>query len=340
MKRVLLTLGMGVMVTQVSAQFVNNGSIHVSGGAIVSIGMDVTNNGTINNNGNLELKADLQNNADFNSAGLLSLKGDSPLSISGSKSVHASNVALDGDVLLRTPLEVGQSLEFSNGLVFTEGNGSVNFGPNASHRLASDFSHVVGTVKKTGSGAFEFPVGDSYSKKAFEVTDLNGRTVEGTYVANSPLDVSSELDYDVESINTQEYWAIKADNDTKVDVSLANNDVVSLNKGLWVNKSGVVLSKSGSLFTSGKGKNFVKEIGVWPNPTSGEFNLKLSGMRDSDDITVDITNQDGTVVQSMKGKVSELRKAYRLPSGLVTTNLKVRVVNGDEVLTQSLILNK
>ena len=84
----------------------------------------------------------------------------------------------------------------------------------------------------------------------------------------------------------------------------------------------------------------MKEIGIWPNPTQGEFNLKLTGMRDTDKITVDVTNQDGRVIMKMNGIVKELRKAYTLPSGLVTTNLTVRVINGTEAMTQNLILNK
>jgi hypothetical protein len=99
-------------------------------------------------------------------------------------------------------------------------------------------------------------------------------------------------------------------------------------------------SKEGAMFTSGKGKIIAKEIGVWPNPTQGQFNLKLTGMRDTDKISVDITNQDGRVIMKMDGAVKQLRKAYTLPQGMVTTNLTVRVINGTEAMTQSLILNR
>lgn len=343
MKKILLTLSVGMVATQLSAQFVNNGLVHISEGAVVSVGMKTVNNGEFSNQGNLELKNDLENNAKLVSNGNLTLNAEGGLAISGSKSVLAKNVQIGNDVQLKTPLEVTGLVEFNSGLVFSSDDAPLAFSANAQHKNASDFSHVVGAVKKSGNGSFEFPIGDAYSKKAFTVTDLEGGSLTANYIAENPLAVSSELDYDVERVNDFEYWAIKSESAApNVNVELANNEVVSLKSGVWEKKpkKGILLGSQEALFTSGKSKNFVKEIGVWPNPTSGEFNLKLSGMRDSDDILVDITNQDGTIVQSLKGKVSELRKAYRLPKNLATTNLKVRVINGDEVLTQSLILNK
>lgn len=342
MKKVLLTISvLGLATAQVLAQFSNNGLIYIAQDAVVSIDMEATNNGIITNQGDLKIKNNFSNNSDFISSGMVTLKSDAGLTLSGDKAIVADNLNLESDVVLRTPLTINKMMNFNNGLVFVEGNSALEFGDNANHNFSGDFSHVVGKVRKTGNGNFTFPIGDGYNIHNFMIKDLSGRTVEANYIAQSPLDVSSEIDFDVENININEYWTIQSNNSSKLEVTIPNNDVVSLSKGVWVNSNnGLNVSQSGSAFTSGSAKHLIKEIGVWPNPTSGEFNLKLSGMRDSDDITVDITNQDGRVIQSMKGKVAELRKLYKLPTNLVTTNLKVRVVNGDEVLTQSLIFNR
>jgi hypothetical protein len=341
MKRLILTLTMGFALTHASAQLLNNGAIYISEGAIVSIGMETINNGSIDNKGNLEIKSNINNNADFSSTGMIFLRSETGINVHGSRELVVDRVSLDSDLHLETSLGINKSLAFNNGLIYSNEKASVNFGPEASHTLSNDFSHVVGNVSKSGNGSFTFPVGDGYANRSFEVSDLRGRTIEATYVPSSPLDITSALDYDVEEVNSQEYWLIKSNNASRVDVRLVNNDVVAVENGVWANSSkGVIVGRDGAAFTSGRAKQFIKEIGVWPNPTSGEFNLKLTGMRDTDDITVDITNQDGRVIQSLKGKVSELRKAYRLPSSMATTNLKVRVINGDEHLTQSLILNK
>ena len=83
-------------------------------------------------------------------------------------------------------------------------------------------------------------------------------------------------------------------------------------------------------------------IGVYPNPTEGEFFLKLSGMNENEMVTVDITNQDGSTIMHKEGYVKNLRKAYFLPETLPATELTVRVVRegSNKSLYQKMILNK
>ena len=345
MKKVILSIGLGLIVSSVSAQVVNSTKIHISEGALVSFGTDVTNSGDITNNGKVHLRGDLKNNAKMVSKGELVVDGNSPQTISGSQVVEMSRVAVENDVNLQSPIAVSDEISFRKGIVSSNNGSAVEMGENATQNGASDLSHVSGTVKKTGNSAFSFPVGDGSSLRSFEVSKMNGNTLEARYVARNPLEVASVLDYDVEEINQTEYWVLKSNNNSAVDVKLADNsDVAYLKEGVWVKENKRMelnsASKEGALFTAGRGRAIVKEIGVWPNPTQGEFNLKLTGMRDTDKISVDITNQDGRVVMKMNGSVKELRKAYNLPQGMVTTNLTVRVINGTEAMTQSLILNR
>lgn len=345
MKKVILSIGLGLIVSSVSAQVVNSTKIHVSEGALVSFGTDVTNNGEITNNGKVHLRGDLKNNAKLASKGEVVVDGLAPQTISGSKSIELSKVSVENDVNLQTPVSVSEEVSFRKGIVSSNNGSALELGENASHNGASDLSHVAGSMKKTGNSSFQFPVGDGTSLKSFEVNKMSGNTLEARYVAKNPMEVSSDLDYDVEEINQTEYWVLKSADNGTVDVKLNDNsDVTYLKAGVWVkdNRRMEVSNgdRDGALFTSGKGRVITKEIGVWPNPTQGEFNLKLTGMRDTDKISVDITNQDGRVVMKMNGSVKELRKAYTLPQGMVTTNLTVRVINGTEAMTQSLILNR
>lgn len=345
MKKVILSIGLGLIVSSVSAQVVNSTKIHISEGALVSFGTDVTNSGEITNNGKVHLRGDLKNNAKLVSKGEVVVDGSTPQTISGTQVAEMSKVAVENDINLQTPVSVSEEVSFRKGIVSSNNGSALELGDNATHSGASDLSHVSGSVKKTGNSSFEFPVGDGTSLKSFQANKMSGNTLEAQYIARNPLDVASELDYDVEEINQTEYWVLKSNDNNNVDVKLNDNaDVAYLKGGLWVkdNKRMAVSSanKEGALFTTGKGRTITKEIGVWPNPTQGEFNLKLTGMRDTENISVDITNQDGRVVMKMDGTVKQLRKAYTLPQGMVTTNLTVRVINGTEAMTQSLILNR
>lgn len=342
MKKAILTLGMAVAVSSSFAQVVNSTKIHISEGALVSFGSEVVNNGEISNNGKVHLRGDLKNNASLISKGSVVIDGQGAQTISGTEKVEFSKVEINNDVNLQTPIKVNEEAVFQKGIVSSYNNSGVEFSADATHSGASDYSHVAAPVSKTGNGSFDFPVGDGASYRSFNASNLKGNTIEARYVANNPLDVNNTLDYNVEEISQTEYWVLKSSSDEAVNVNLKNGDgIAHIKNGVWVKDNNSLKgTKDGSIFTSGKSKDFVKEIGVWPNPTKGEFNLKLTGMRDTDKIMVDITNQDGRVIMKMNGSVKELRKAYTLPAGMVTTNLTVRVINGTEAMTQNLILNR
>jgi hypothetical protein len=339
MKRILSLL-LITSATGVSyAQMVNGSTIHVSEGAVMTVNTPMTNTGTVTNKGRVHLKSDLKNDAKFQSTGDLMIDGDMKQVISGSQSVELSKVTIENNVNLQTEMKVSNEVNFVNGVVTADK--PLHFEKDAKATGASDFSHVVGTVQKTGDQSFQFPLGDGSNLKSFEAANPKQGTLEASYVSKSPLDISSELDISLANINETEYWTLKSTGSDKVKVNLTGGeDVAALTNGVWTKQDKSLNTENGSKFTSGKGSYLQKEIGVWPNPTQGEFNLKLSGMRDSDNISIDITNQDGRVVMKMDGTVKNLRKAYKLPSGLVTTNLTIRVINGDEALTQNLILHK
>ena len=119
-------------------------------------------------------------------------------------------------------------------------------------------------VSKTGNGSFDFPVGDGATYRSFNASNLKGSTVEARYVANNPLDVNNTLDYNVEEISQTEYWVLKSSSDEAVNVNLKNGDGIAyIKNGVWVKDNNSLKgSKDGSIFTSGKSKDFVKEIGV------------------------------------------------------------------------------
>jgi hypothetical protein len=338
MKKILTLL----LVTSASglsyAQLVNGSTIHVSEGAVVSINTPITNTGTISNKGRVHLKSDLRNDNKFQSNGELIIDGQSTQQITGSKAVEASKINIENSLTLQNEVKVSEEVNFSTGIVNAQQ--PLHFGKGAVATGVSDFSHVVGNVKKTGDESFEFPLGDGSAQKSFKVSNPSG-TLDASYVGNSPLNLSSEIDLNLENINESEYWILKTDNGSNVNVALnTNEDVAALRNGVWVKQEKSINTANGAKFTSGKASYLQKEIGVWPNPTPGEFNLKLAGMRDSDKISIDITNQDGRVIMKMDGTVKQLRKAYTIPNGIPTTNLTIRVINGTEALTQSIILSR
>ncbi|WP_341227206.1 hypothetical protein [uncultured Arcticibacterium sp.] len=349
MKKVIYTLSAALIAGSVSAQMVSGTQIHVSEGAVLSIGQDFQNNGELTNKGQLHLRQNLTNDGTLSSDGNVVFDGYTKQTVSGTNDVVLSKAVIENDVDLNTALVINKELNYNQGIVSSSENNPLVFTEDARYNGASDFSHSRGVVTKVDANNFEFPVGDGTNYRGFVATSNKRSALSAEYKSQNPSEVSGELANGVESVNNNEYWVVKSSDENDIaSVRLQGtyeSNVAYLKKGTWNisedaafdKKSGI---EKGVMFTSGRGQFVKKDIGVWPNPTQGDFNLKLTGMNDSDAVTVDVTNQDGRRVLSMKGSVNDLRKVYSLPTSLVTTELTVRVINGDEVMTEKLILNR
>ncbi|RFS15710.1 hypothetical protein [Emticicia sp. C21] len=353
MKKIIYSLGVCLVATQLHAQVVNSTDFYVSEGAVVSFNTDVVNEGKLTNNGKIHFQKNFDNLSLVKSAGTVVFDGNAPQTLKSTKELAFGQLLLDNDLKLETALRVDESLSFRRGIIESSVQNPLTFGANGKYDGASDFSHVKGVVSKEGNEAFEFPLGDGTNFRSFKVARTNeSQTLTAAYSFKSPLNVSDQVSSGVDAINQDEYWSLKSESlksDAKVSVNSKSDldGIAFLDKGTWsmtddANLSSATNLKDGTLFTLAKSRNIQPGIGVYPNPTEGEFFLKLSGMNENEMITVDITNQDGSKIMHKEGFVKDLRKAYLLPENLPATELTVRVIRGDskKALYQKMILNK
>ncbi|PLK45987.1 hypothetical protein [Emticicia sp. TH156] len=354
MKKIIYSFGVCLMATQIQAQVYNNGAeLFVSEGAVVSFNTDVVNDGKITNNGKIHFQKNFDNLSLLKSNGTVVFDGNSMQVLRSPKEVSFGQLLLDNDLKLETPLRVEGALSFRRGVIESSSQSPLIFSAGSRYDGASDFSHIKGVISKEGSESFEFPLGDGNNYRAFRVAgNHSNQTLTASYLYRSPLSISEKISENVDAINQNEYWTLKSESTRgSAKISLANGsdlDVIAfLDKGTWSISEDASLSATtdlanGTLFTRAKSRNIQPAIGVYPNPTDGEFFLKLSGMNETELITVDVVNQDGSRVLQKTGTVKELRKAYVLPEHLPATELTVRVVRGDskKPLYQKMILNK
>lgn len=352
MKKIIYSLGICLLAGSANAQFVNSTDFYVSEGAVVSFNTDVVNEGKITNNGKVHFQKNVENLSTISSTGTTVFDGNGPQVLRSKSELSFSQLLLDNDVKLETPVRVNQSVSFRRGVLETSLLNPLVFSANAKHSGASDFSHVRGVVKKEGSEAFEFPLGDGTNFRSFDVAQSSEiQVLSASYLYKSPLNISGQVSENLETINENEYWSLKSESlkgSAKISVNAQSGleEVAYLNRGTWdmlenSNLSSATDLKNGTLFTLARSRNVKAEIGVYPNPTEGEYFLKLAGMNENEAITVDVTNQDGSTVMHKEGTVKDLRKAYQLPEGLPATELTVRVMRiGNKSLVQKMILKK
>ncbi|GAB3501806.1 hypothetical protein [Emticicia fontis] len=352
MKKIIYSLGVCLVATQLHAQVVNNTDFYVSEGAVVSFNTDVVNEGKLTNNGKIHFQKNFDNLSTVKSAGTVVFDGSAPQVLKSSKELSFGQLLLDNDLKLETAVRVDENLSFRRGIIESSAQNPLVFAANGKYDGASDFSHVRGVVSKEGNDAFEFPLGDGTNFRSFRVARSNeSQTLTAAYLYKSPLNVSEQVSEGVDAINQTEYWSLRSESlKSSATVSVNSKSdldgIAFLDKGTWsmtedANLSSATNLKDGALFTLARSRNIQPAIGVYPNPTEGEFFLKLSGMNENEKIIVDITNQDGSKIMHKEGFVKDLRKAYLLPENLAATELTVRVIKADnKALFQKMILNK
>ena len=352
MKKIIYSLSICLLAGQVNAQFVNSTDFYVSEGAVVSFNTDVVNEGKMTNKGKIHFQKNVENLSSISSTGTTVFDGNGVQTIKSEKELSFNQLVLDNDIKLETPVRVNESISFRRGVIESSSTNPLVFSEDAKHSGASDFSHVVGVVKREGSNGFEFPLGDGTNLRAFAVArNTDSQVLTASYLYKSPLNISGQVSENVDKINENEYWSLKSESlkgaaEVSVKSQSGLEDIAYLKRGTWDMLEDSKLSattdlKNGTLFTLARSRNIKAEIGVYPNPTEGEFFLKLGGMNDTEAITVDITNQDGSTIMHKEGLVRDLRKAYTLPEGLPATELTVRVMReSNKSLVQKMILQK
>lgn len=340
MKRIVLSFLLPFLCSEVTySQLTNFSKIHISEGAVFSTDTEIFNHGEIVNYGRLKLQNNLQNNSFFISNGILIIEGENTLEVSGN-TAELAHLVLNGDVILKSGIKITGSLNFLSGYILTDTNTAIEFGPQATYVNAGDKSHIIGRVIRSGNGPFRFPLGNGEDLRAIEIDEQNGLPVLADYKAENPLNLSISTDAEIESVNNLEYWRVFSSGLTRIQIT--GSESVYLNDHtVWAKLPEATNSgPEGLKITSGKHRNIVKGLLVWPNPTNGEFSLAFTGMNDDDEVTADIIHQDGHVIRHLEGTVKNLRKIYKLPDNLAASSLKIRVVNHNEVFTQTLLLHK
>ena len=117
-----------------------------------------------------------------------------------------------GTLTLNVPLQIDQSLTFSNGVINTSNTNILTFIDNATSVDASDASYVDGPVTKIGNDNFEFPIGKSGSYAPSTLGGGGGPTdsYSSEYFAIAPVDIPTDTvgkDPTIGLMNQSEHWS-------------------------------------------------------------------------------------------------------------------------------------
>lgn len=215
------------------AQMYNYGSLYIDTGGKVGIHADFTNtaSATLTDKGNIYAFRNIQQDGatDYD-GGTLRLTGSSLQTISGQQAfkttdLQFSNVA--GFHLLKK-ISASRDVAFSNGIVLAvDSLEPLEFNPEGTGATAilpvtpSNASHVNGYVSQTGTGNFDYPVGDGTRYQPVKANiSMNPQGLLARYYPEDGGN-ASYLNTGLETVpllhyNQMEYWDLKPVNNTSV----------------------------------------------------------------------------------------------------------------------------
>lgn len=319
------------------AQMVNLGDLYVGPDAKVALNTPLQNQGLWVNEGETVLSAGLTNSSTWQDRGRVRLESNQNQVIQGHVPIHY--------LVLNSPVQVEGELQILHTLHFQQGHiqGPVQFGAHAWHLGMSSESHVVGQVIKLGETPFSFPVGDGLALRSLELAPSASQMMSVQVMTQDPAQLSNQLEKGLSQLDSQQFWLVKSDHpNAEVQIKYDPADakaLATLQQGIWRKSDGKIsiTTPQGLPLAIGNASSSYMRLGVWPNPSQGEFSLKLEGFKESRDVTVEVVSAEGRRISVYQGLVKDLRGTYQLPHHLVTSQLTIRVLYEDFWWSEKLI---
>lgn len=209
--RVALAVILFLIVTSLQAQSLYNQSvIAISSTALLYVKDSIVNNGTIINNGDMQVGGSWINNAQYDAGlGQITFNSDLPQIINhNDQSFSKLTISGGGQKLFLADITVEDELDLSDGTLVSENNSRIIFSPDAQVTGGSDNSHIQGAVYHQGSGDKLFPVGNGRTFLPVELLGVGGSSpVVGVRLIDpvgTPLPASPSLN----AVSTNRYWEI------------------------------------------------------------------------------------------------------------------------------------
>jgi hypothetical protein len=267
----LLTLAMLLIYHIAAAQtdLQNTGILYVSGSSdILYISGSLTNasGSALTNNGNLYVLQNLSNGQSGMAVGTgtLLLNGSAVQTVSGAQLFKTFNLVTSNGTgfILNNDLSVSGVHTFTAGVITTSVTPNyLMYEAGSSYTGDADSRHVKGWVRKTGTTAFSFPVGNGTVERTIAVNNLSASSVFNATYAGVTTNTAN-LAAPLVTVDPYEYWIVNkvsggtATVDMNWDYSkivmpnyaLADIRVASYVGGLWTQQGG---SAAGNVTTTG-----------------------------------------------------------------------------------------
>ncbi|MCW3118861.1 MAG: type sorting protein [Chitinophagaceae bacterium] len=270
---------------QVNVQ--NNGIVFISNGTdTFFINGSYTNASTavLTNNGLLYIKRDLTNYqaSMATGTGTLHLNGTMAQIVAGTQMFKTYNLNTNNSagITLNNDLSLSGAHTFTAGIITSSAAPSyLIYQAGSSYSGDGDSRHVNGWVKKIGTTAFTFPVGNATQERTIGITGLSvSSEFNAHYYSTTPN--KTQLQSPLISLDAAEYWALNKVSGGSASVVM-NWDNSKVSFPNWILSAIAVANYSGSLWMDqgGSAAGNVATTGTITSNSISSFNLFTFGSR-------------------------------------------------------------
>jgi len=362
MKRISIVVAGCLVAMGAQAQMVSSTDVTVTSGVIMTVNEELTNTGTLQLDGDLHLRKGMVNQGQMNLNGQVVLNGNGMQVLQSLTPLQVNSLVMGqtGKVLLKTPLQINSQLVLGDGIIENTEMTPLTMSANARLVGGGNNSHIKGFMVKQGTDAFRFPVGDGSQLKAFAISQpASYEEIKVGYVLQRPERLSTKRSSEVEEFGSDSYWSVQNTAETNVQVTVPSEDsrfqLLQMKNNQWAVAPSTLSANSVSSDAVLKGTNYFTvgtqraelsgkpEIGVFPNPSNGAFEVKLKGFGADETVALDIVDVTGKSIMKQEGQVKNLKTNYVLDKDAAGTgNYFLRVVRPEknQVLNEKLSIHR
>lgn len=210
--RLCLTLfcSLGALLAQAQSLY-NKNVISISPNTILFVDDSLVNNGTIVNNGDMQIGGSWINNNQYDAGqGQITFNSDLPQVINhNDQSFSKLTISGGGEKRFLANITIENELNLSEGVLISANGAEIIFNSTAEITGGSDGSYIQGKIYHKGAGTKLFPLGDKSVYLPLTLTNVEGADAE---VAVSVVDITNEVlthDHSLDNVSKDRYWHVE-----------------------------------------------------------------------------------------------------------------------------------
>jgi gliding motility-associated-like protein len=198
------------VITANGQSVINQGSIISIQGAQFTVGNDLTNEGTIINNGNLLISGAWINNGTYDpGTGQITFNSPAAQIVNHNDQAFKRLTISGGGVKqFLANITIEDELILSDGNLVSENGAKIIIQPGANISGGSDESHIVGPVEHEGEGNWLFPVGNGSSYLPVEIMNVSDNSARGLLVLHELQGESLTFQNPLIKLSGKRFWEL------------------------------------------------------------------------------------------------------------------------------------